>query len=98
MSLKMKNRRPKVRKHGPAAVPIKRITIEIPAALLERTDQAAAELTISRSQVIQCTLERFLEVLDNTRLEQELAAGYQANAALDRQICEEFAYVDAESP
>jgi hypothetical protein len=41
--------------------------------------------------------ERYLKALKRLQLERELAEGYAANAALDRRICGDFAYVDAEN-
>jgi metal-responsive CopG/Arc/MetJ family transcriptional regulator len=71
--------------------------VEFPVGLLKRTDQAAAQRSINRSQLIRRAVERLLDRLEHEQLAQELAAGYRANAAIDRQICEEFAHVDAEN-
>ena len=40
--------------------------------------------------MIRCAVELYVEALQWKRLEQELAAGYAANSALDRRIAEEF--------
>ena len=40
-------------------------------------------------------VERCVKELKRQRLERELAEGYAANAALDRQICGDFSHVDA---
>jgi metal-responsive CopG/Arc/MetJ family transcriptional regulator len=50
--------------------------------------------TLSRSELIRCAVEQYLEALRLKRLEQELAAGYAANSALDGGIAEEFSSVD----
>lgn len=81
----------------PAVATRKRVIVEFPITLLRRAEQAATQLSTNRSQLIRSAVERFLEALQKQKLEQELAAGYRANAALDRQICVEFANVDSEN-
>ena len=81
----------------PALASNKRVIVEFPVRLLKRTDQAASQLSTNRSQLIRSAVERFLDALSKEKMEQELAAGYQANAVLDRRISAEFAHVDAEN-
>ena len=97
MRSSVENQGPRRKKTAPAAAPARRIIVEFPAALLKRTDQAAAQRSTNRSQLIRRAVERLLDRLEHEQLAQELAAGYRANAARDRQICEEFGQVDAEN-
>ncbi|MGA2771636.1 MAG: hypothetical protein ABSG26_12550 [Bryobacteraceae bacterium] len=75
----------------------RKVVVEFPAPLFRETERAAAEIGTSRSRLIRCAVERYLETLRRKRLEQELAAGYVANAALDRRITKEFSALDYEN-
>ena len=77
-----------------AAAASRKVVVDFPAKLFRETERVAAETGTSRSKLIRCAVERYLEALRRKRLEQELAAGYVANAALDRRIAEEFSAVD----
>jgi hypothetical protein len=79
-----------------AAAPSRKVVVEFPAPLFRETERAAAETGTSRSKLIRCAVEQYLETLQRKRLEQELAAGYVANSALDRRIAEEFSAADYE--
>jgi len=74
-----------------------RVVIDFPKPLFEQTEQAAAELAVNRSALIRAAVEQYLERLHRRGLEAELAAGYAANADLDRRITAEFASVDYET-
>jgi metal-responsive CopG/Arc/MetJ family transcriptional regulator len=79
-----------------SAVPtaaVRRVVVEFPAPLLNRAEGMLAELAINRSELIRRAVERYLEALEQAKLEQELAEGYVANAAQAKSLCEEFAYV-----
>ncbi len=91
----MDRMRKRGRKRKPSAT--RKVIVEFPSKLLERIDQAAAGLATNRSRLIRLAVEQFLANMQRRELERELAEGYRANAALDRKICEEFAYVDAEN-
>ena len=78
----------------PAAT--RRVVVEFPTPLLNRAELVLTELAINRSELIRKAVERYLEALQQAKLEQELAEGYTANAAQDRSLCQEFAYVDDE--
>ena len=78
------------------ALATRRVIIEFPRQLLERTEQAASELSMTRSAVIRSAVEEFLRAKHRRELERILAEGYEANAAMDREISEEFRYVDGE--
>ena len=75
----------------------KRIIVEFPPALYRITDEAVREWGITRSALVRSAVERYVKELKRQKLERELAEGYAANAALDRQICGDFSYVDAEN-
>ena len=80
---------------GSEAAPAgKRVVVEFPEALLDRAERATQELSINRSELIRQAVGRFLEELHRAKLEKELREGYQANAALDRRIGDEFAAPD----
>jgi metal-responsive CopG/Arc/MetJ family transcriptional regulator len=84
------------KKHHPrrnAAVPVaslKRVIVEVPAPLLTRAERAIAELSTNRSELFRMAVEQYLETLERTKLERELAEGYIANAAQARQVAEEL--------
>jgi metal-responsive CopG/Arc/MetJ family transcriptional regulator len=75
----------------------RRVAVKFPAGLSAETERVAAETGTSRSKLIRCAVEWYLETLRRKRLEQELAAGYVANSALDRRIAQEFSAVDHET-
>jgi len=70
------------------------VVVEFHAPLFRETERVAAETGTSRSRLIRCAVEQYLEAVQRKRLEQELAAGYAANSALDRRIAQEFSAVD----
>jgi metal-responsive CopG/Arc/MetJ family transcriptional regulator len=75
----------------------RKVVVEFPAPLFRETEGVAAETGTSRSKLIRCAVEQYLEALRRERLEQELAAGYVANSAPDRRITKEFSAVDYET-
>jgi len=87
-----------VRKHGglpsTATRASRKVVVDFPAPLFRETERVAAETGTSRSKLIRCAVEQYLEAVQRKRLEQELAAGYAANSALDTRIAEEFSAVD----
>lgn len=89
------------RKRGslpPAAMAASRkVVVDFPAPLFRETERVVAEIGTNRSKLIRRAVEQYLEALQRKRLEQELAAGYVANSALDRRIAEEFSAVDYEA-
>jgi len=89
------------RKRGsqpPAATSASRkVVVDFPAPLFRETERVVAEIGTNRSKLIRCAVEQYLEALQRKKLEQELAAGYVANSALDRRIAEEFSAVDYET-
>ncbi len=86
------------RKHGNLPLAASRkVVLKFPAKLFREIERVAAEIGTTRSNLIRCAVERYLEALQQKRLERELAAGYAANSALDRRIAEEFSAVDYET-
>jgi metal-responsive CopG/Arc/MetJ family transcriptional regulator len=79
-----------------ASVATRRVPVEFSARLLAETEDAAAALSMNRSNFIRAAVERYIEQVRQRRIEQELAAAYTANSELDRKLCREFEYVDAE--
>ena len=93
---KARRRNNQSRKHAPVARS-KKLIVEFSGDLYARTQRAVADSKVSRSVLIRSAVEFYLENLNRRKLEQELAEGYIANAALDRRIAEEFAYSDSEN-
>jgi len=91
-----KKSRKSARKPMPA-VALKRVAIEFPEPLLRRTEEAASALAINRSELIRQAVEQFLRLQRKKAIQSELAAACEANAEFNRQLCEEFAYVDSEN-
>lgn len=64
----------KRRKKTTGGVPAgRKVVVEFPGPLLERIERAAAELATDRSKFICSAVERYLEVIRQRQLEQELA-------------------------
>ena len=74
-----------------------RIIVEFPDDLLSEADRAVAELKLNRSTFIRNSVQDALARLRRAKFEAELAEGYREQAELNRRICEEFKYVDAEN-
>jgi metal-responsive CopG/Arc/MetJ family transcriptional regulator len=89
--------RRKIRVPGAGPPGSRKVVIDFPKPLFERTERAAAELAINRSALIRSAVDQYLEALHRKRLDEELAAGYAANAELDRRIAAEFSSVDYET-
>jgi metal-responsive CopG/Arc/MetJ family transcriptional regulator len=90
-------RRSRERRPAAPGSATKRIIVEFPPALYRITEEAVREWGITRSALVRAAVERYVKELKRQRRERELAAGYAANAALDREICGDFSYVDAEN-
>ncbi len=81
----------------PSSTSTKKVIVDFPQDLLKRTETAASKLDTDRSKFIRSAVEEFLNMQCRRELEQRLAEGYSANAAFDRQISQEFVYVDSEN-
>ncbi len=68
-----------------------RLLIEFPSQLLDRVEQAARDLRTNRSELIRSAVEQFLNDIEAKGFERQLAAGYAANADLNRSLAAEFA-------
>jgi metal-responsive CopG/Arc/MetJ family transcriptional regulator len=75
---------------------MKKVAVDFPVTLIEEAECVAAELNTNRSNLIRLAVERFLADRQQSKLDEELAAGYIANADLARRISEEFKYADSE--
>jgi metal-responsive CopG/Arc/MetJ family transcriptional regulator len=75
----------------------KKICLNIPSLLLEKIDEEAANLNITRSELTREALESYAKSVSAARLEKELKEGYIANAELAKKVCEEWKFVDAEN-
>ena len=73
---------------------VRRVAVDLPGPLFDRTELVTRELSMNRSELIRIAVEQFVEAVHRTELERDLAEGYQANARRDRAIAEEFSAVD----
>lgn len=81
----------------PSSPATRRVAIDFPESLFRETERAVAELSTSRSSLVRTAVEQYLESLRRKQLDEELAAGYTANSAMDRKIAAEFSAVDYET-
>src|ERR1700737_5605270 len=75
----------------------KKVIIEFPEDLLERTEAAASELSTDRSKFIRRAVEKALAVLERRKLDRELADAYTANAALPLRISGGLSHMTGEA-
>ena len=75
----------------------RKIIVDFPDALYLETQKAVQELSMKRSAFIRDAVRDHLHRLARRKLARELAEGYRANAALNRQISVEFVHVDADN-
>ena len=75
----------------------KRILIEFPENLLERTEAAAEELSTDRSKLIRSAVENFLESMEQQRIQRELEEAYAANANFALLVCDDLAHLDGDA-
>lgn len=80
-----------------AGAAAKKVVVEFPKPLLDRTERAVVDLSINRSDLIRQAVEKYLEMLQREKLEHELAEGYALNASRDRAIGKEFSSVDSDN-
>ena len=73
-----------------------RVLIEFPSNLLKRADAVARSLEINRSGLIRNAVERLLDEIESREFERQLAAGYAANAEMNRALAREFSAIDRE--
>lgn len=82
---------------GGARASRERVLIEFPSSLLQRADEAAAQLEKNRSEFIRTAVEKLLDGIEKEKFEAELAEAYVANSARNLDLLEEFAHVDREA-
>jgi metal-responsive CopG/Arc/MetJ family transcriptional regulator len=83
--------------HAARGATSRKVVVDFPEPLFRETQRAAADLSTNRSSLVRAAVEHYLEGLRRKKLEEELAAGYAANSAMDRGIADEFAAVDYET-
>ena len=76
---------------------MRRITVTMPADLLQQTDEMAARLNLAHSQFICRSVEAFLEEQRRRELGELLKEGYLFRAQESLCMAEEFAYADYEA-
>jgi CopG family transcriptional regulator / antitoxin EndoAI len=76
--------------------PMQRVMITMPPGLLERIEESAARLSLSRSRLIRDAVELYLAEQRRQELRGLLTEGYRHHAERDLRICEEFAASDYE--
>jgi metal-responsive CopG/Arc/MetJ family transcriptional regulator len=64
--------------------------------LLQLTDETAAMLGKSRSELIRAAVERYVREQKKKEFEAKLAAAYAANSPMNLELAEEFDPVDRE--
>jgi metal-responsive CopG/Arc/MetJ family transcriptional regulator len=74
----------------------KKLVVDVPKALFDETEIATRELHTTTSDIVRKALEQYLLGRRQKKLEQELEAGYLANAASARRVNEEWSAADAE--
>jgi metal-responsive CopG/Arc/MetJ family transcriptional regulator len=82
------------RKHNVPAITAraqKKIVVDFPEPLYTETENAVAELSTSRSDLIRSAVREFIAKRRQEKLEAELIEGYTANAAIAREVAEELA-------
>ncbi len=75
----------------------RKIIVDFPAVLYEETQKAVQELSVKRSVLIRKAVSEYLDRMARRKLARELVEGYRANAALNREISEDFVHVDADN-
>jgi metal-responsive CopG/Arc/MetJ family transcriptional regulator len=74
----------------------KKVVIDFPERLFRETEEAVVALQTNRSNLIRLAVETYLDQLRRTKLEQELAEGYRANASQARGIAEELSLFETD--
>jgi len=75
----------------------RKIIVDFRGALYEETQKAVQELSIKRSVLIRKAISEYLHRMARRKLARELVEGYRANAALNREVSEDFVHVDADN-
>lgn len=75
----------------------RKVIVDFPGDLYDKTQKAVSELSIKRSVLIRNAVYDYLRRLERRKLAEELAEGYRANAGLHRKVSDDFKYVDAEN-
>jgi metal-responsive CopG/Arc/MetJ family transcriptional regulator len=75
----------------------RKVVIDFPENLYVQTGNAAEEMSMNRSRFIRSAVENYIQVLQKRKLEIELIEGYTSNSSIDRQVSEDFSFVDAEN-
>jgi metal-responsive CopG/Arc/MetJ family transcriptional regulator len=86
-----------IRKSRVAGSGKERVLVEFSETLLQRADELARKLKMSRSELIRQAVEEHLQQIESRKFEQELAEAYIANAEMNLALLEEFKYVDAQA-
>ncbi len=80
-----------------ATVPKKKVTVDIPVTLNDRTEAVLQERHTSFSVIVREALETYVSGYERRKLEKNLREGCIANAELDLEIGREFEAIDAEA-
>jgi metal-responsive CopG/Arc/MetJ family transcriptional regulator len=79
-----------------ASFATRRITVVVSQDLVQRLDQTATHLGISRNQLIRESLDQHLAQIEHQELLARLEQGYRVYAERDLALSEEFAHADYE--
>ena len=96
MKSNLSGRAPKSAASSPPLARKKKIVVDISGEMFKQTEAVTRELGTTTSDVVRKALHNYLAERSRTKLEQELEAGYLANAETCRSVNDEWAVADAE--
>ncbi len=73
----------------------RKVAVDFQASMHEQVETAASELRLNRSAFIRQAVAHYIDELRRRKLEEELAAGYIANAACASRVAEEMMCAEA---
>jgi hypothetical protein len=86
------------RKPAPSTAPrTKKVMADFPIALYKETEAVAAELKMSRSGILRKAMEELLKARRTQKLKADIAAYFDEHDQLERELMEDFKYVDSET-
>lgn len=74
----------------------RKVAIDFPASMHEQVETAASELRLNRSAFVRQAVAHYIDELHRRKLQEELAAGYIANAACASRVADEMMCAEEE--
>lgn len=68
----------------------KKIAVDFPSSLYEETEKAISEMHTTRSAFVRTAVAYYIHDMRRKKMEEELAAGYMANAICAQRVAEEL--------